>query len=416
MQEVYHGTVSWSRELQVLPEAKTEGFGVKGKFKYQTCDKESVCIPKTVAFDLHTHQNKVATVAEPANPELDFSKLTATSQDVKKQGLVLFLISAAGFGFLALLTPCVFPMVPITISFFLKQSEKGHHRPSTLALVYCGGIIATFTGLGLLMAALFEATALNRLANNPWLNLVLAGVIVLFGISMLGVFEIRVPSWLLTWSAGKEQKGGIMGTLFMALTFTLVSFTCTFAFAGLLLVMASKGEVLWPVLGMLAFSAAFSFPFFLLALFPSFLKKLPKSGGWMNTVKVTMGFIEIGAALKFLSVADTNWFGQPMYLTYNVVMIGWLVMAVACGLYLLGLFRMPHDMPAKLTLPRLLFAVPFVLLAILLGLGTFTDFHPQGWTQKVWQNIVAFAPIKPGEAGHDPNIGPGENRMGSSMP
>ena len=325
--------------------------------------------PNRWPFNLHTQPRQTRRRPSRQPPELDLSKITAASRDVKKQGLVLFLVSAAGFGFLALLTPCVFPMVPITISFFLKQAEKGHHRPSTLATIYCGGIIATFTGLGLLMAALFEATSLNRLANNPWLNLVLAGVIVLFGISMLGVFEIRVPSWLLTWSAGKEQKGGIIGTLFMALTFTLVSFTCTFAFAGLLLVMASKGEVLWPVLGMLAFSAAFSFPFFLLALFPSFLKKLPKSGGWMNTIKVTMGFIEIGAALKFLSVADTSWFGQPMYLTYNVVMIGWLVMATAMGLYLLGLFRMPHDMPAKLT---------FHPLAVRRAVCAFGDFAGTG--------------------------------------
>ena len=415
--EVHHGTISWSRDYEVL----AEGFGIKGSLDYQTCNAAR-CFPKTIAFDLQSGaarsvgreappvETAVPSVARSADalpadsrearldallgkevegsasdPETSGSDVTTA----KSQGLFWFIVAAVGAGFLALLTPCVYPMVPITISFFLKQAEKQHHRPLTLALVYCLGIMATFTGLGLLISGLFEVTDLNRLANNVWLNLFLTAVITFFGISMLGLFEIHVPSWLLTWSAGKEQKGGIVGTLFMAFTFTLVSFTCTFAFAGALLVMASKGEVFWPIVGMLAFSAAFAFPFFLLALFPRFLTKLPKSGGWMNIIKVAMGFVEVGAALKFLSVADASYFGEPTWLPYGAVMGAWFVLALLAGLYPLGLFRLPHDTPGKFTFGRLAFATPFLALAAMLGLGLFTPFTPSGW---VWDNIAAFAP------------------------
>jgi thiol:disulfide interchange protein DsbD len=414
-QEIHHGTIAWSRDYEVLPPAEEEGFGVKGTMDYQTCT--TVCIPKSVSFDLKSDAALVRGPLEPPSPEIgaeeeaapkdaraarlaallgerqasdqNGSASASTTDEAKEKGLLWFIVAAVVAGFAALLTPCVYPMVPITISFFLKQSEKQHHRPMTLALVYCGGIIATFTGLGLLIAALFEATDLNRLANNVGLNLMLTGVILFFGISMLGVFEIRVPSWLLTWSAGKEQKGGIIGTLFMALTFTLVSFTCTFAFAGGLLVMASKGEFFWPIVGMLAFSGAFAFPFFFLALFPKMLSKLPKSGGWMNIIKVSMGFLEIGAALKFLSVADSIWFGQPTYLPYPVVMGAWFALALLAGLYPLGVYRMPHDTPGKFTFGRLAFGAPFLALAGMIGTALFTSYQPSGW---VWDNIAAFAP------------------------
>lgn len=418
-QEVYHGTVTWTRKYEVQPNAKHEGFGLAGEIKYQICDENRCLPPKGVSFQFPTDSAPVAqkptpegsgTESEDATEETLSSReerlkellgeptvakagdeTPVSGEPKQSEGFWLFVTTAILAGFAALLTPCVYPMVPITISFFTKQAEKEHHRPTTLALIYCGGIMATFTVLGLLISVFFQATALNQLANNIWLNLMLTAVITFFGISMLGVFEIHVPSWLLTWSAGKESKGGIIGTLFMALTFTLVSFTCTFAFAGGLLVMASKGEFFWPIVGMLAFSGAFASPFFILAMFPTMLSKLPKSGGWMNIMKVTMGFVEIGAALKFLSVADAVYFGQPTFLTYNVVMGLWFILALAAGLYPLGLFRMPHDTPGKFTVGRLAFAVPFLALAGMLGTGLFTTYEPSGW---VWDNIAAFAPPK----------------------
>ncbi len=412
--QIHHGTIAWSREYEVLPDANKDGFGIEGTVDYQTC--QTACVKGSLNFDLKAKADGsvLAPTTKPKDKTSDVSldeilglndKSDAedtTGNNATSEGLLAFIFTAMIAGFAALLTPCVYPMVPITISFFLKQAENKQHRPTTLALVYCGGIIGTFTVLGLLISAVFQAAALTQLANNLWLNLFLTVVIAFFGISMLGVFEISVPSWLLTWSAGKESKGGIIGTLFMALTFTLVSFTCTFAFASILLAMAAKGQYFWPVVGMLAFSAAFAFPFFLLALFPKLLAKMPKSGGWMNIIKVTLGFLEIGAALKFLSIADVAYFGLPTLLPYGLVMGIWFALAVLAGLYPLGLYRMPHDMPGKFTFGRLSFAAPFLGLAVLLGAALFTSYQPSGF---VWDNIAAFAPpqIEAGEEAPQPD-------------
>jgi thiol:disulfide interchange protein DsbD len=307
----------------------------------------------------------------------------------KAQGLRLFLMTAALAGFAALLTPCVFPMIPITVSFFQKQSEKQHHRPVNMALVYCLGIIGTYTGLGMLLSIIFGAGALNQASNSPWFNLGLAAVLVFFALNLLGLFEIRIPSWLLTYTAGQESRGGYVGALFMALTFTLTSFTCTFAFAGLLLPAAAKGDWLWPTLGLLAFSAAFSLPFFFLAIFPSYLQKLPKSGGWMNVVKVLMGLLELGAAFKFLGTADQTWNGQPAIFDFQSMIAIWTVIAVATGLYLLGLFRLPHDVPADhIGVIRFVAAMGFFWFGAYLGAGLFAAQRPQG---RVWKYVEAFA-------------------------
>ena len=259
-----------------------------------------------------------------------------------------------------------------------------------MAGIYCLGIIGTFTGLGLLMSVLFDATKLNELANNGWLNLLIAGVLVFFAFNLLGLFEIRIPSWLLTYTSGQESRGGFIGVLFMALTFTLTSFTCTFAFAGGLLAAAANGDRLWPILGLLAFSAAFSLPFFFLALFPSFLQKLPKSGGWMNLVKVVMGLIELGRAFKFLSVADLTWNPTPMFFDYELVVSAWMVISITAGAYLLGLFRLPHDTPTDhIGVVRLVSAMTFFGLSAYLAVGLFATTKPTG---KIWENIQAFAP------------------------
>ena len=217
-----------------------------------------------------------------------------------------------------------------------------------------------------------------------------------FGANLLGLFEIRIPAWLLTFSSGQESRGGIAGILFMSLTFTLTSFTCTFAFIGGLLVKAAGGAYYWPVIGMVAFSAAFSLPFFFLALFPSMLKKLPKSGGWMNTVKVSMGLLELGAAFKFLSVADIAWFGEPWIFDYHMVMSAWMIIAVTSGVYLLGMFQLPHDSPTdRIGVLRLFFAMSFLGLGSYLAVGLFGNDEPQGG---IWSNIAAFAPPRIEEA------------------
>jgi thiol:disulfide interchange protein len=243
---------------------------------------------------------------------------------------------------------------------------------------------------------------LNTLANNPWINLGIAGVLVFFGMNLLGLFEIRIPSSLLTWTAGKESAGGFIGVMFMAVTFTLVSFTCTFAFVGLLLAWAAKGQYYWPILGLAAFSAAFSLPFFFLALFPSYLQKLPKSGGWMNRVKVTLGMVECGAAFKFFSVADLAWNPVPMVFDFGLVMSAWIVISICTGIYLLNMFRLPHDTPSEsVPVPQLAIAMTFLGLAGYLAVGLFAPEKPDG---KIWEQIAAFAtPVFEGGEG---DIGP----------
>lgn len=392
--EYFENSVTWTRKFKV-----TEApFGVRGKLRFQTC--ADACKPAaTVDFALGTVEavaEKTAAAGTADQVGDDDELVSAKTEDLRDAGLLPFLLAAVLAGFFALLTPCVFPMVPITVSFFLKQSEKEHSKPVALASVYALGIIITFTLLGLLMAAIFGATGLNQLASNPWLNLAIAGVLVFFGANLLGLFEIRMPSALVNWSSGKQGQGGYIGALFMAFTFTLMSFTCTFAFAGGLLVWAANGEYFWPILGMLAFSAAFSLPFFFLALFPSYLQKLPKSGGWMNTVKVTMGMIELGAAFKFL-----NSFA-PLIFDYSIVMCAWFVISVCTGLYLLGAFRLGHDTPTEsISVIRLGFAMGFLGLAAFLANGLYGTDEPEG---VVWEQLASFAP--PRVSGGQGELGP----------
>ena len=387
-QEVYEGEVTWTREFTVTE----ANYGVVGSARYQVCNERTCLRPTTVRFAL----GAAVAVAAPEPSEPPAVAVEEPSEEVEadptKQGLVLFLLVAVAFGFSALLTPCVFPMVPITVSFFLKQSEKEHHRPVRMASIYCLGIIGTFLFLGVVVSAAWGGGESTDLANMPWLNLFIAGVLVFFGANLLGMFEIRVPAALLTWSSGKESLGGVIGTLFMAFTFTLVSFTCTFAFVGGLMSLAAHGHYLWPIIGMLAFSAAFASPFFFLALFPSYLQKLPKSGGWMNRVKVTTGLIEIAAALKFLSTADLSWNPNPIMFGQSTVLVAWIVISAIIGLYLLGSFRLPHDTPSESISPlRLMTSMGFLALAVFLGVGLFAPKPPEG---VLWANIEAFLPAR----------------------
>jgi thiol:disulfide interchange protein DsbD len=234
-------------------------------------------------------------------------------------------------GFLALLTPCVFPMIPITISFFLKRGEDKNTSPVKGALVYMFGIVMTFTLLGMLLAIFLGASGATQLASNPYVNLFIAALFIYFAFSLFGFYEIDLPQSLKRFSLQRENSEGYAGILFMALTFTLTSFTCTVAFMGLILVAASQGEWFWPIIGMLIFSLAFASPFFLLALFPHYLTKMPQSGSWLNSVKVIMGFLEIAAAFKFISNTDLVW--QWDIFTYEVVLICWAIIMALCSLY-----------------------------------------------------------------------------------
>jgi thiol:disulfide interchange protein DsbD len=265
-----------------------------------------------------------------------------------------------------LFTPCVFPMIPVTISFFLKQSEKEHESALLLALVYSGTIVCMLT-----LAVLLLGSIILSLANNPWLNLGFGALLMFFALSLFGMYEIELPSFLSNFTVSRQVKGGLIGAVFMALTFTITSFTCTGPFLGVVLTPVAATQLGWGTLLLLSlvYSITFASPFFFLALFPGLLKALPKSGTWLNSVKVVMGFIEVAAAFKFLSIADAALYpGNPRWFTYDTVLCAWIALSVVCGLYLLGIFRLPHDTPIEhIGVMRLLLATFFLGLTVLMA-------------------------------------------------
>jgi len=394
VQRVHNDEVTWTHRFTLTDPAAE----LNGVIRFQLCSG-GTCLPPTKAeFVLTLTAAKpgvVSVTTPPASAAGDAALFANASNDQDqspKDGLLAFVLTAAAAGFLALLTPCVFPMIPVTVAFFLKQEEKHAGSSIKLAIIYSLSIIGAFTILGLIVAAIFGPASLNTLANNKWLNLFFAALFLVFSLMLLGVFEIRIPSSLLTWTSKREATGGIIGVIFMALTFTLVSFTCTFAFVGSLLAWAAKGQVFWPVVGMLAFSAAFASPFFLLALFPSMLKRLPRSGGWMNDVKVTMGIVELALVAKFLSVADIGFSvgSIPVYITYTGFLISWIVLSVITGGYLLGLLSKPMGpVTSTVKLVKSLSGVLFLIFAGYVTAGMYLHKMPLA---AVWDNVAAFAP------------------------
>ena len=399
--EIYHDEVAWTRPFEVEAGVAPGEYGVAGQIVFQFCNPvtcNKLAVDFQVGETLPPQPERVAAeplnAVQPAAAAVEPVKIVPAGQN---DALLPFLLVCFGGGFLALLTPCSFPMVPITVSFFLKQSESQHKQPWLLALVYCGTIVAAFTVLGVGIAAIFGAAQVNQLANISWLNYIIGGVFVLFALNMLGLFDIHVPGWLLTMTASKESAGSYFGAVFMALTFTLTSFTCTFAIAGSLLLAASQGEIYRPAVGMLAFGTAFAAPFFVLAMVPGLLKKIPKSGGWMNSVKVVMGLLELGAAVKFFSIADP---GQVIF-DHVLVMTIWLVLAVVTAVYLFGWFRLPHDTPAQQISPwRMLLGVGFFVLTGMLLIGVTMPEHGGIAVRQ----ILAFAPLR-SQVGNGP-LGP----------
>jgi thiol:disulfide interchange protein DsbD len=292
---------------------------------------------------------------------------------VARGDLWSFVWLAMGMGALSLLTPCVFPMIPITVSYFTNHSVESQFHSVRNAILYALGIILTFTALGLGLAVVFGAGGVNQLAANPWVNLLITLIFVGFALSLFGVFFIQAPAKLLEKLDGVTRShgtSGVIGVLLMGLTFTLTSFTCTSPFVGTVLVMAAQGSWKWPVAGMLAFSSVFALPFFLLALAPQFAKQLPKSGSWMNSVKVVMGFLEIAAAMKFLSNVDLIWHWGIF--TRSTVLGIWIVIAVAIAAYLTGKLPILREhSPGRITALRAVLAMAFLGIAIWLGMGFF---------------------------------------------
>lgn len=351
---------------------------------YQGCNDSSCMAPSKQTFDIVSKGNvQVADDAASETPDIKGAASVSANQSRLWQKVEfpqsmqesnpvadgsLWYIFIWGFigGLLALLTPCVWPMIPLTVSFFLK---KGNSRAKSIgdALTYGASIIVIYLVLGLAVTLIFGAGKLNELSTNAVFNLLFFAMLVTFGVSFLGAFEITLPSrWSNSVDGKVERTTGLVSIFFMAFTLALVSFSCTGPIIGTLLVQAaSMGDIIGPAVGMGAFALALALPFTLFALFPSWLKEMPKSGGWLNSVKVVLGFLELALSLKFLSVADLA-YGWGI-LDREVFVSLWVVLFVLLGLYLLGKIRFSHDSKTEyVSMPRFFMALGSLAFAVYL--------------------------------------------------
>jgi len=306
---------------------------------------------KTEAVAVVEKKDSASVVAQ-ADPGTDKS---GTGKKEKKSLWSIFLLGIGG-GLAALVMPCIYPMLPLTVSLFTKQS-KSKGQGITKALIYGLSIIIIFVGLAFLASRLLGPSAMNEFATNPWINLTFFIVFVVFAISFFGAFEITLPSSWANYTDKQADKGGYIGIFFMAFTLVLISFSCTVPIIGGLIAEAWKtGNYMALVVGALGFSATLALPFVLFAIFPGWLNSMPKSGGWMNVVKVCIGFLELALAFKFLSNADLVW--QAHWLEREVFLAIWIAVFGLMGIYLLGKFRMKMDSPEdRIGVPRLFFAI-----------------------------------------------------------
>lgn len=409
MTETFDGEAAFSLPIKVADGAPVGNQKLTVKFYFQVCNDHECLPPRTKPLDIDVaivaanakltaspspEASPAASASPASSPEATASPTPETAagatktepptippsandenqaQALKNRGLFGFIWFAVLQGLLALLTPCVFPMIPITVSFFTKREKRTSAQAVGQASFFSLGIILTYTVLGLALAVIAGPTGLTKFAANPWMNLFLTLLFVVFALNLFGMFEIQVPSGLvnkLNASADSGTGGQTFATILMGITFTLTSFTCTTAFVGTVLIYATQGDWFWAVIGMVAFATAFALPFFLFALFPQWLQSLPKSGGWLNSVKVVMGFLELGAAFKFLSNVDLVWGWQTI--SRPLVLSAWIAIALAAALYLLGKIQLPHDSPVeRLGVFRMLMATFFLGLAFYFLTGLF---------------------------------------------
>lgn len=451
---ILHEKFQWQQDLYISPDAPIGEHTIDLDIDFQVCTTANKdagtgdsCFPPHEKYPI-----KLRLVVEDGpvvTPAPDEKVFRPPTVETPPPDLTGFLIGAFIGAILMLLTPCVFPMIPITVNYFIKQSEKEHHRPFFMASVYAGTIVILLTAVILLVGK-----SIIDLANAPWFNLGLGLILIMFALSLFGLFDvdlskffgavfllvvafgistlaqrfvdiggnqfvvamvslgIAVPttmllgnvlrrverafgfeeSMLLNFLTQQESRGGMLGAAFMAMTFTITSFSCTGPFLGILLAPLA-GTSFTPVqllLAALVYSCTFAAPFFFLALFPTYLKKLPKSGGWMTTIKVTMGFLEIGAALKFLANTDLFWFpGNPQFFNYDTVLCSWIALSLGCSLYLFGFFHLHHDTPEDhIGVPRMIFASLFLGMSVYLVPLLF-GVTPRGL---VMESAVAFLP------------------------
>lgn len=373
MQIAWHkNQVVFKQKISLLVPKTT----IAGTLEFMVCNDERCLPPAELEFTIPVQSG--STQAEMTVPEADSNSsilltdsaasttlLPASAvtiqSDTETSSGSLWAIFIAGFigGLAAFFMPCIYPMIPLTVSFFTKKSGS-RAKGIQSAIIYGLSIIVIYVALGLLITLIFGASALNEAASSATFNLLFFTILIIFGISFLGAFEITLPSALVNKMDEKSNQNGFVGLFFMAFTLALVSFSCTGPIIGTLLVDAvSKGSYLGPAIGMLGFSSALAIPFTLFAIFPSWLKEMPKSGGWLNTVKVSLGFLEIALAFKFLSNVDLAYHWG--ILNRDIFLIIWIVVFGLWALYLLGKIRLSHDSELNfLSLPRLFFSM-FIL-------------------------------------------------------
>jgi thiol:disulfide interchange protein DsbD len=350
----YASEATFTQKVKLLK----EGAEVKGYLNFMCCDDKQCLPPTDVDFDFKLGNVSAQTEVKQDEAEAGSGEITNADDDITgaKKGLWgFFLISFLG-GLAAILTPCVFPMIPMTVSFFMKEGEdKG--KGKIQALVYSLSIILIYTFIGSILAVVAGPNIANWLSTHWIPNVFFFLIFMIFAASFFGMFEITLPHWLVNKTDQKaDTAGGLLGPVFMAMTLVLVSFSCTGPIVGSILVASAGGEVLKPIIGMFGFSLAFALPFGLFAFFPSLLKGLPRSGGWLNSVKVVLGFLELALGLKFLSIADQTYhwgiLDREIYLAF------WIVIFFLLGLYLLGKIKFAHDSDVPyVSVPRLTLAI-----------------------------------------------------------
>ena len=389
---------------------------VEVALNYQVCKEACINLEKSFTFKIPSQTTDLVDaqpISDATNIVVDTAAVVnqtdaattvettpATESTEEEMGLWSIFIIAFFSGFAALLTPCVFPMIPMTVSFFTKQS-KSKSAGVRNALFYGISIIVIYVLLGVLVTWIFGADALNALSTNVWFNLFFFALLVVFAVSFLGAFEIMLPNSWANKVDSQADRGGVIGILFMALALAIVSFSCTGPIVGTLLVQAASKGGIAPIVGMFGFSLALALPFMLFAMFPGWLNSLPKSGGWLNTVKVVLGFLELALAFKFLSNADLVL--QLHLLEREVFLAIWIAIFGTLALYLFGKISLPHDSPmSHISVGRLSFGL--VVLS-------FTIYMIPGLWGAPLQLISAFPP--PMEYSESP-LGIGSNSVSST--
>lgn len=436
MNVAFHAkTATFTQKIKLLSSEKVK---ITGKFEAQACTEEKCIFPPADKFEFElqgsaecagqsasTQPNDTSDVVKTddcicdtnailqakggsnRSAQLSSKEPVASSDDMDgiedKSWWGIFMAGFIG-GFLALLTPCVFPMIPMNVSFFTKRSKTKAEGIKN-ALIYSLFIIVLYVGLGLGVTAIFGAGALNTLSTSVWFNLAFFVLLLVFAASFLGAFEIILPSSFVGKIDAKADKGGLIGIFFMAFTLALVSFSCTGPIIGTLLVQAAgTGNMAGPFWGMFGFALSLSLPFGLFAAFPGWLNSLPKSGGWLNSVKVVLGFLELALALKFASNADLVI--QAGILTREVFVSLWVVIFLLQSLYLIGVFKTSHDSDVKhLSVTRLFFAIISFFITIYLIPGLW------GAPLKLFSGILP--PLEYSESPH--GFGGGGNNSAASM-